>query len=173
MRFHGPDHCIAIAWEAMCAASVPKAVDLAATEGLWHADRCPRCHGDVYHETESRWGGVVEVCKSCGAPWPTKPACVPKGIFQTSGPRSRRGTSAIVRAGDVLELVSRVPEPTLTIYACWLITGLGYAKTAEIANERGWQGAPWNDTLVRRAVARGRRWLRAELDAAGVLQVAA
>lgn len=172
MRFSGPDHAVLTAWEALCKASVAQAVDLAATEGLWHAERCPRCGSDTYHETESRWGGVAEVCKRCGLPWPTRPASVLKGIFQTSA-SPRRGTSSIVRAGDVLALVSRVPEPTLTIYACWLITGLGYGRTAEIATEQGWGGVAWNDTSVRREVGRGRRWLRAELEAAGILRAAA
>lgn len=172
MKFSGPDHAILSAWEALCKASVAQAVDLTATEGLWHADRCPRCQSDTYHETESRWGGVIETCKRCGNPWPTRPAAVLKGIFQTSN-SPRRCTNSIVRAGDVLELVSRVPEPTLTVYACWLITGLGYAETARTATAAGWAGGPWNETSVRREVARGRRWLRAELESSGVLRSAA
>lgn len=172
MKFHGPDHAVITAWEALRDASVAKGIDLAAMEGLWHAKACPRCRGTVYHETKSDIGAIVERCKRCGLPWPTKPACIPKGAIRKSiSPKKRVGP--VVRAGDILALIARVPEDTLRIYACWLISGQGFSWTAERAVERDWPGGPWNDVAVRRAVRRGRTWLRAELEASGLLQEAA
>lgn len=174
MKFRGPDHAVIAAWNTMREASVAKAIDLSATEGLWHAKKCrnPKCGGRVYVEAESRYGGVIERCKRCGTPWNAKPVCLSKGLIKTSG-KTTRGTGPIVRSGELQELVSRVPSQTLRVYACWLISGRGYAWTAKQAARHDWPGGPWDENAVRRAIRRGRKWLRAELEAADLLVTAA
>lgn len=177
MSFYGPDAAILAAYQAHESASSPKTPSMGQA-GRDYADRCAnlkKCgRRGTRIETLGKMGALVMRCSRCGTPWEWTEAYILAG--QAHSGRGGRPPSALERTAELcvivaaLERTSALAAGEAEIYITWLIVGSKSIEAlARVAARQRFAGRDWAPRDVRRAIARSRRWLSAELDRRGLL----
>lgn len=131
----------------------------------------PRSH-------DTKGNGVEYFCGKCLTNWPFAYSYV--FARQLAGGGGSRGSSAMERAGDLAPIFSEfsgTPELKAPDYAGIYTRYFeapssvrSIANVAEVATETRFDGRRWQESDVRRAISRSRKWLTRRLTGVGLLE---
>ena len=173
---HGPDDGVWLWWRLTAREETAGGRDPFLIKGNVPESTCAACGHDRYHEVPARRGGIVTRCQRCGALWKSAMEYVPRGAVQAT--RRPHGLERrLVNLADLEHCIGQVPHADAMVYGLYLVTDRSYEFVAGLANEwarvlpEDWPAPPGGFTYdrVRRAVRRGRRVLRAALEARSLL----
>ena len=174
MRFSDPDEAILECHRTREASASPSRS--IAAHGRHYDFLCPKCRR---HAMEEAWSSDhksrIMRCAHCMTPRPWSDAYVLSAHVASGKGGSPPGS--LLRAGDfalvggIVDRMARTPDlppGAADIYQGWLMSGLSQAVIAMKASEKQVAQRAWTESDVKRVVRHCRRWLQAELEAAGL-----